>query len=95
MATIEKTKTHALGIEGARAKAEELAKSLQSRFELEWSWTGDVINFKSTTGAAKGTSGKVRVAATSISVEVDLPLMLRPLKGMVEGKIQEKLDAIG
>jgi len=95
MATIEMTKNHTLGNDGARAKAEELAKSLQAKLDLEWSWAGDAINFKSKGGAAKGTTGRVKVSASSISVEVDLPLMLRPLKGMVEGKIKEKLDAIG
>jgi putative polyhydroxyalkanoate system protein len=95
MATIEMSKKHTLGTDGARTKAEELAKSLQAKLDLEWAWAGDAINFSSKGGAAKGTKGRVRVSATSIDIEVDLPLMLRPLKGMVEGKIKEKLDAIG
>ncbi len=94
MATIEMKKNHTLGKEGARTKAEDFAKSLQSRLELEWSWAGDTINFVSKGGAAKGAKGRIVVTDTAIAVDVDLPLMLRPLKGMVEGKIREKLDAI-
>lgn len=94
MATIEMEKQHTVGKEAARKKAEELADRMKEKIGIEWAWGGDTINFESKSGAAKGAKGKVVVTDTKIRVEVDLPFMLRPLKGMVEGKIKEKLDTL-
>jgi putative polyhydroxyalkanoate system protein len=92
MATIEMERRHTLGKEAARTKAEELADRMKEKIGIEWAWVGDSIKFESKSGAAKGAKGKVDVTDTSIRVEVDLPFMLRPLKGMVESRIREKLD---
>lgn len=94
MATIEMEKKHNLGKDVARQRAEDLAVKLKEKMSLDWRWNGDVIDFDAKTGSAKGTKGKVIVSDTSLRVEVDLPFLLRPLKGMVESKIQEKLDSI-
>ena len=94
MATIEQHKAHTLGKEGARKKAEEIADQLKAKLNMEWAWTGDTINFAAKSGAAKGTKGTVDVTDSDITVKIDLPLMLRMLKGMVEGKVKEKLDTI-
>lgn len=94
MATIEMEKKHALGKEAARKKAEELADKMKEKIGIEWAWAGDNIKFEAKSGAAKGAKGIVAVSDALIRVEVDLPFMLRPLKGMVEGKIREKLDQI-
>ncbi len=94
MATIEMEKAHGIGKDGARAKAEELADKMKEKLGIEWAWSGDSIRFEAKGGAAKGAKGTVQVSDSKIRVEVDLPLMLRPLKGMVEGKIKEKLDTL-
>lgn len=94
MATIERKKSHTLGKEKARAFAEELANKLKERFELDWAWSGDTLKFEAKSGVAKGVKGFVAVLDTLITVEVDLPLMLRPLKGTVEGKIDERLASV-
>jgi putative polyhydroxyalkanoate system protein len=94
MATIEMEKKHALGKDEARKKAEELADKMKEKLGITWVWSGDRINFEAKSGAAKGSKGFVNVSDSAIRVEVDLPFMLRPLKGMVESKIKEKLDAL-
>ncbi|GAC1543748.1 MAG: polyhydroxyalkanoic acid system family protein [Polyangiales bacterium] len=94
MATIEQRKSHNLGKEAARKKAEELADQLKTKLSIEWAWRGDTIEFEAKSGAAKGTKGTVDVTDTEIVVKIDLPFMLRPLKGMVESRVKEKLDAI-
>jgi putative polyhydroxyalkanoate system protein len=94
MATIEMEKKHALGKDEARKKAEELADKMKEKLGITWAWSGDRINFEAKSGAAKGSKGFVNVSDSAIRVEVDLPFMLRPLKGMVESKIKEKLDAL-
>jgi putative polyhydroxyalkanoate system protein len=94
MATIEMKKVHTIGKESARKKAEELADKMREKIGIEWSWTGDSILFEAKKGAAKGAKGHVDVTDKEISISVDLPFLLRPLKGMVEGRIKEKLDSI-
>lgn len=96
MATIDIKRTHNLGVESAKLKAEELANGMKDKLGIAWKWVGDNIRFDAPSGVAKGASGVVTVEATQIRVEIDLPLMLRPMKGMVESKVKEKLDkAIG
>lgn len=94
MATIELSKAHTLPLEDARKKAEELAKGMESKLGISWSWAGDVIKFEASSGAAKGTKGEVAVTDKTVKVSVDLPFMLRIMKGTIEEKIKEKLATI-
>ena len=94
MAAIEITKPHTLGKDKARTVAEEIAGKMKERFELDWAWAGDSLNFEAKQGVAKGVKGTVAVTDTNISVTVDLPFMLRPLKGTIEGKINERLSTV-
>ena len=91
MATIDVTRAHSLSKDDAKKKAEEFAKSMQERFELDWRWQGDSILFDAPRGAAKGTKGEVSVTDGTVRVQIDLPLMLRMLKGTIESKVEEKL----
>jgi len=94
MATIEVRKAHSLTREAARAKAEEFARGLAEKLSLEWHWAGDSVLFEAREGMAKGAKGAVVVGDREIEVSVDLPLLLRPLKGKVESKIREKLETV-
>lgn len=94
MATIEISKSHTLSRDEARSKAEELAKGMEAKLGLVWKWVGDNIEFHAPSGAAKGTKGQVRVGASEVRVEVDLPFVLRVMKGSIEAKIHEKLASI-
>ncbi len=95
MATIEISRPHTLSKDDARQKAEELAKGMAEKLGIEWKWAGDTIEFHAPSGMAKGAKGQVIVREKEVRVEVDLPLMLRPMKGVVEGKIKERLDRLG
>lgn len=91
MATIDIAREHALPLDQAKAKAEAFAKSMEEKLGLRWSWAGDSIKFDAPSGVAKGAKGEVAVTGTSVRVLVDLPLMLRVMKGTIEDKIQQKL----
>ncbi len=91
MSTIDITHAHTLAKDEARKRAEDLARSLESRFNLRWHWDGDAIHFDAPGGAAKGTKGEVSVTDTDVRVQIDLPFLLRMLKGTVEAKVHEKL----
>jgi len=91
MATIDVRRTHALPKSEAKERAESLAKSMQQKLDLDWHWDGDRILFDAPRGAAKGTKGSVDVTDTDVRVQIDLPLLMRMLKGTVEAKVNEKL----
>jgi putative polyhydroxyalkanoate system protein len=91
MSTIDVRRPHSLTKEVARQRAEDLAKTMGEKFELDWRWEGDRIVFEAARGRAKGTRGLVSVTDRDVRVEIDLPFMLRVLKGTVESKVQEKL----
>ncbi len=94
MATIDIRRSHTLEKDEAKKRAEELAKSMEQKLGIRWRWEGDRIRFDAPSGAAKGATGAVSVEPTQVRVEIDLPFLLRAVKGMVEGKINEKLDAL-
>jgi len=91
MATIDITQSHRLSLDDAKAKAEELAKSMETKFGLTWKWNGNAINFEAPSGAAKGTKGEVAVTEKDVRVAIDLPFMLKMMKGTIEEKIKERL----
>jgi len=94
MATIDITKAHSLPLDDAKKKAEELAKGMADRFGIQWKWDGNSIRFDAPSGAAKGTKGEVAVSDKNVRVAIDLPLMLRVMKGTIEEKVNEKLTAL-
>jgi putative polyhydroxyalkanoate system protein len=94
MSTIDVRRGHELTKEDAKKRAEELAKGMQERFDLDWRWEGDRIVFEATRGAARGTKGSVDVTDQDVRVQIDLPLLLRMMKGTVESKVQEKLSQV-
>jgi putative polyhydroxyalkanoate system protein len=94
MATIDVRRNHALSKDEAKRRAEDLAKSMQQKLDLEWRWEGDRIVFEAPRGAAKGTKGTVDVSDQDVRVQIDLPLMMRMLKGTVESRVSEKLNQL-
>ena len=94
MATIDVRRAHTLTKDEARKRAEDFARTMQQRFELDWHWDGDRILFEAPRGAAKGTRGSVDVADREVRVQIDLPMLLRMLKGTIESKVNEKLNQV-
>ena len=73
---------------------EELAKGLQDKLGIQWKWVGNDITFDVPSGVAKGASGKVSVEAAAIQVAIDLPFLLKAMKGTITDKVNEKLNAL-
>ncbi len=94
MATIEISRSHNLGLADAKLRAEQLAKDLEGKLGIGWNWQGDDIRFKADSGTAKGASGIVKVTSSVVRVEIDLPFLLKAMKGMISGKVEEKLDKL-
>ena len=94
MSTIDVKRSHSLPKEEARKRAEDLARTMAEKFNLDWKWQGDSILFDAPRGAAKGTKGEVSVTDKEVRVQIDLPFLLRVMKGTVESKVNEKLNAL-
>ena len=92
MSTIDIKRSHNLGLEGAKQKAEMLANGMKEKLGIQWKWDGNNIKFDAPSGMAKGANGTVTVDVSSLRVEIDLPFLLRAMKGTVESKVNEKLD---
>ncbi len=86
MASVDITRGHDLGVAEAKQRAEPLLEDLRASFGVSGAWEGDQFVI---TQPARGT---LDVTDTTVRVQVDLPLFLRPMKGVVESKINESLD---
>ena len=94
MATIDIRRPHQLDKEEAKRRAEALARGMEDKLGIRWRWDGDLIRFDAPSGAAKGTTGTVTVEGNAVRVEIDLPFLLRAIKGKVESKVTEKLQEV-
>jgi putative polyhydroxyalkanoate system protein len=86
MATIDISRTHTLGKEEAKNRANTILEKMKSSAGIKGTWSGDTFNIES---PAKGT---FKVSDNLVRIELDLPLMMRPLKGTIESKINSELD---
>lgn len=86
MATIDVRKSHGIGKEKARGAAEQIAEKLKTKLDVKYRWDGDVLRFD-----RSGASGAIHVGETEVRVEVELGMLLRPMKGKVEEKVQQYL----
>jgi putative polyhydroxyalkanoate system protein len=94
MATIDISRNHALSVDTAKSRAEDLARDLEKRMGITWRWEGNNIKFGATSGMAKGVTGSVSVAASQVRVEIDLPFLMRAMKGTLVSKVEEKLNVL-
>ena len=94
MAAIDISRNHNLALPTAKERAEQLAKDLEEKMSIKWRWDGDNIRFNADSGMAKGVSGLVTVSTSKVRVEIDLPFLLRAMKGTISGKVESKLDKL-
>lgn len=87
MAQIELKKSHALGAEKARGQIELLAQRLAERLGGSWRWQGERAVCE-----ARGAKACVAYDAETISIEVDLPFVMRPMRKVLEAKIEDYFE---
>ncbi|MCI0994331.1 polyhydroxyalkanoic acid system protein [Pseudomonas corrugata] len=87
MAKISVERTHDLGKEAARAKADQLAQKLSDSYGLKPQWVGDTLEFK-----GSGVEGTVAVGEDLIRVDVKLGLLMSAMSGMIKTEIEKALD---
>ncbi|HVF63478.1 MAG TPA: polyhydroxyalkanoic acid system family protein [Casimicrobiaceae bacterium] len=89
MAVISISRTHALSHKKAKEVADKMACDLKQRFDLDYGWNGDDVDFK-----RSGINGRMHVGKDAISLTVNLGLLLTPLKPAIEREIHAALDKL-
>jgi len=88
MAQISMKRNHSFeDPQDVRSRIEGLADKVSSRLGGTWCWQGDEAVCE-----ARGAKAVVGYNAESISLDVTLPLMLRPLRGKLEAKVEEYFE---
>ena len=87
MATLEIAKTHALSHKNAKEAAERIAEDLNARFDLEYCWNGDVIEFE-----RPGLTGRLHVGKREVRLDCELGFLLSMLKPKIEDVVHRDFD---
>jgi putative polyhydroxyalkanoate system protein len=84
MPDIRIERAHTIGKEAAVAAALRVAERMHDKAQVKYRVLGDTIEFERT-----GASGRLVVSDTSVRAEITLGLLMKPMRGMVERKIEE------
>ncbi len=87
MAHIDLTRTHDLGLDGARLAAEEVAAELRDEFPFRTHWDGDTL-----VARGAGFDAEFVTESDSVRVLVRLGMFLRPMRRKIHGEIEAYLD---
>jgi putative polyhydroxyalkanoate system protein len=82
MSKIVVHRRHGLRLAKARRLAETMAERLRSEYGGSYAWDGDTLRFQRT-----GASGHVMVTKDSFDVQVEIGLLLTPLRSRIEREI--------
>jgi len=88
MATkIHVVRSHSLGKEKAHQVALKIAERMKDKAQVNYRVQGDVIVIE-----RSGVKGQLHIRETEVEVDIELGLMMRPMKGMIETKVTEYFD---
>ena len=87
MARINVERSHHLGHEAVREKAEKLAERLAREYDVRYQWRGDTLEFR-----RSGADGQIEVSSDKVRVEVKLGLLLSAMSGSIKREIEKALD---
>ncbi|GLP95883.1 polyhydroxyalkanoic acid system family protein [Paraferrimonas sedimenticola] len=87
MAQINIQRSHRLEAQQLRDLSEQMAHSLQTRYQLDWYWRGEQLHFE-----RSGAKGVLTAAADSLNITLKLGLFYRPLAAQIQRAIEDKLD---
>ena len=87
MASIDILHPHSKSPKQARKAVEDVAKKLSERFDMEYGWDGDTLNFN-----RSGVDGHIALEQDQLHVTAKLGFFLAALKGPIESEIRRVLD---
>ena len=86
MSRIDIRHPHALPKAKAKKAIDEVAKKLAERFQMDWNWTGDVLNF-----SRSGVDGHIELGAKDLHVHAKLGFLTAMFKDPIENEIRRVL----
>lgn len=89
MSTILISRSHTLGLDGARRAADDVAERLQREFGLTTRRDGDTVWVE-----GRGVTGRLDAEADQVRVEARLGLAARPFRRMLRREIETELDRL-
>ena len=87
MASIDIQHPHSKTPAQARKAVESMAKKLAERFDMDYGWDGDTLNF-----SRSGVDGKIALLADKLRVTANLGFLLSAMKGPIEAEIRRVLS---
>ena len=85
MARLSIARKHQLTHKKAKDAAQKVADDLKARFELNYAWRGNEIEFN-----RPGLSGKMLVGKDEVRLDCELGLMLSLLRPVLEAEIDKE-----
>jgi len=80
-------RSHKLGIEEARNRADRIAADLQQQFSLKSAWQGDALHVR-----GNGVTGQLTVDDQNIELDVRLGFALKLMEGPIRSAIEKMID---
>lgn len=87
MPSIDIQHTHTKTPAQARKALESVAEKLAERFDMQFGWDGDTLNFM-----RSGVDGKINMSPNQLHVTAQLGFLLSALKGPIESEIKRVLS---
>lgn len=87
MAVIDISRPHALGLDGARRAAADVAARLRHEYGVETRWEGDSVHVE-----GRGITGRLDAQPKTIRVMARLGLAARPFRRALQREIERELD---
>lgn len=86
MASIDILHDHGKTPAQARKAVEDVARKLSERFDMDYAWAGDVLQF-----SRSGVDGRIALLPQQLHVTADLGFLLSAMKGPIEAEIRRVL----
>lgn len=80
-------RSHNLGLEEARNRADLIAADLQRQFSLRSNWQGDALHVR-----GNGVTGQLMVDEQNIELDVRLGFALKLMEGPIRSAIEKMID---
>lgn len=87
MSHIDIHRSHRLPLKEAKAKVEHIAERIAERFDVDYGWHGNTLEF-----TRSGVQGLIAVSAKDVHVSVRLGFLLFALKSTIEREIDKTID---
>jgi putative polyhydroxyalkanoate system protein len=87
MATIAIAKQHTLSHKKAKEAAQKVAEDLNARFDLDYTWNGDCIDF-----TRPGLTGQLHILKNEVRLDCKLGFLLGTIKSAIEREVHKEFD---